>query len=260
MGEPGVIRWPGRRMLRPYGRREFPTTRWTIVLAAGGPARPECRAALVTLCETYWYPLYAYARRRGYAADEAQDLTKEFFLRILEGRYLDRADPQKGRFRSFLLTSFKFFLSDEWDRSRAQKRRGVILPFETCSREEQYERELAHEETPERIYERRWALSLLDRVIGLLREEFLEQGRLDHFNRLKPFLLGEPELPYAAVAQEMSTSEGALKVAIHRLRKRYRELVRQEVAQTVVDPSDVASEIRYLAAVLSGQPPNRKLL
>jgi len=119
---------------------------------------------------------------------------------------------------------------------------------------------LAHEETPERIYERRWALSLLDRVIGLLREEFLEQGRLDHFNRLKPFLLGEPELPYAAVAQEMSTSEGALKVAIHRLRKRYRELVRQEVAQTVVDPSDVASEIRYLAAVLSGQPPDRKLL
>jgi RNA polymerase sigma factor (sigma-70 family) len=259
MGGPGRDRLAGHTMLRSHRRSDFPTTRWTMVLAAGGPARAECHAALFTLCETYWYPLYAYARRRGYAAEEAQELTQEFFLRILEGRYLDRADPQKGRFRSFLLTSFKFFLADEWDRSRAQKRRGVVLPFEIRSREEQYERDLAHEETPERIYERRWALSLLDRVMGLLRSEFVEQGRLEQFNRMKPFLLGEPEAPYAAVAQQLNTSEGALKVAIHRFRKRYRELVRQEVAQTVADPADVASEIRYLAAVLGGQS-TRKLL
>ena len=235
----------------PEGSR-FPTTRWTLVVAAGDPNRKETRSALVSLCENYWYPLYAYLRRRGYPADQAQDLTQEFFIRVLEGRYLDRADPEKGRFRSFILTSLKFFLADEADRQRALKRGGgLLVPLEFCSGEERYQREPAHDQTPERIFERRWALSMIDRVVERLREEFVHHGRPEHFERLKVFLLGQSDAPYAALAREMNTSEGALKVAIHRLRKRYRDLFRQEIADTVADPADVESELRYLAAVLT---------
>jgi RNA polymerase sigma factor (sigma-70 family) len=234
------------------GVSRFPTTRWTLVVAAGDPQRKEARSALASLCENYWYPLYAYLRRRGYTADQAQDLTQEFFMRILEGRYLDRADPEKGRFRSFLLTSLKFFVADEGDRERAHKRGGgVLVPLEFSSGEERYQRETAHDETPERIFERRWALSLLDRVVERLRDEFVHHGRAEHFERLKMFLLGQSDAPYAALAREMNTSEGALKVAIHRLRKRYRDLFRQEIADTVADPAEVESELRYLAAVLT---------
>ena len=234
------------------GPSRFPTTRWTLVVAAGDPQRKEARSALADLCENYWYPLYAYLRRRGYAAAEAQDLTQEFFVRVLEGRYLDRADPEKGRFRSFILTSLKFFVADEGDRQRALKRGGgAVVPLELSSGEERYQREPAHDETPERIFERRWALSLLDRVVERLRNEFVQHGRPEHFERLKVFLLGQSDAPYAALAREINTSEGALKVAIHRLRKRYRELFRQEIADTVADPAEVESELRYLAAVLT---------
>jgi RNA polymerase sigma factor (sigma-70 family) len=236
------------------GLSQFPTTRWTLVVAAGDPQRKDARSALVSLCESYWYPLYAYLRRRGYPADEAQDLTQDFFVRLLEGRYLDRADPEKGRFRSFILTSLKFFVADEKDRRRALKRGGgTILTLEFSSGEEWYQREPAHDETPERIFERRWALAVLDRVVETLRNEFVHHGRLEHFERLKVFLLAQSDAPYAALAQEMNTSEGALKVAIHRLRKRYRELFRQEIADTVGDPAEVESELRFLAAVLTGK-------
>ena len=222
------------------------------MVAAADPQRKEARSALVSLCETYWYPLYAYIRRRGYPAERAQDLTQQFFMRVLEGRYLDRADPEKGRFRAFILTSLKFFLSDEADRDRAQKRGGgTVLSLEISSGEERFQREPKHNETPERIFERRWALSVLERVMDKLRAEFEQQGRLDHFNRLKVFLLDKGETPYAALAREMQSSEGALKVAIHRLRKRYRDLVRQEIAETVADPAQVESELRFLAAALT---------
>ena len=234
------------------GSSQFPTTRWTLVVAAGDPHRKEARSALVSLCENYWYPLYAYLRRRGYPTDQAQDLTQEFFVRVLEGRYLDRADPEKGRFRSFILTSLKFFVADEEDRQRAHKRGGgVVVPLEFSSGEERYQREPAHDETPERIFEQRWALSVLDRVVEKLRNEFVQHGRPEHFERLKVFLLGRSDTPYTALAREMNTSEGALKVAIHRLRKRYRDLFRQEIADTVADSAEVESEIRYLAAVLT---------
>src|SRR5579871_410402 len=234
------------------GACDFPTTRWTLVVAAAAPRRKEARSALSSLCESYWYPLYAYLRRRGYAADQAQDLTQEFFMRILEGRYLDRADPEKGRFRSFILTSLKFFVADEEDRHCARKRGGgILVPLEFSSGEARYQREPAHDETPERIFERRWALSMLDRVVERLRNEFVHHGRPEHFERLKIFLLGQSGAPYAALAREMNTSEAALKVAIHRLRKRYRELFRQEIADTVADPAEVESELRYLAAVLT---------
>ena len=236
------------------GPSEFPTTRWTLVVVASDPKRKEVRSALASLCENYWYPLYAYLRRRGYPTDQAQDLTQEFFIRVLEGRYLDRADPEKGRFRAFLLTSLKFFVADEEDRNRAQKRGGgALLPLEFSSGEERYQREPAHDETPERIFERRWALSVLERVVEKLRDEFVRHGRPEHFERLKVFLLGHSDAPYAALAHELNTSEGALKVAIHRLRKRYRELFRQEIANTVADPAEVESELRFLAAVLTGK-------
>jgi RNA polymerase sigma factor (sigma-70 family) len=242
----------GQTMHTLPGASQFPTTRWSLVVAAGDPHRKEARSALVSLCEHYWYPLYAYLRRRGYPSHQAQDLTQEFFIRVLEGRYLDRADPEKGRFRSFLLTSLKFFVADEEDRHRARKRGGgMLVAIEWSSGEERYQREPAHDETPERIYERRWALSLIDRVVEKLREEFVHHGRPDHFERLKIFLLGHSDAPYAELAREMNTSEGALKVAIHRLRKRYRELFRQEIADTVADPAEVESELRFLAAVLT---------
>ena len=236
------------------GPSQFPATRWSLVVAAGDPHRKEARSALVSLCESYWYPLYAYLRRRGYSSDQAQDLTQEFFVRVIEGRYLDRAEPEKGRFRAFLLTSLKFFVADEDDRRRARKRGGgMVVPLEFSSGERRYQLEPAHDETPERIYERRWALSVLDRVVEKLRNEFVQHGRPDHFERLKVFLLGQSDAPYAALAQELNTSEGALKVAIHRLRKRYRELFRQEIADTVADPAAVESELRHLAAVLTGK-------
>ena len=242
----------GQTMHTLPGSSQFPTTRWTLVVAVGDPYRKEARSALVSLCDNYWYPLYAYLRRRGYPADRAQDLTQEFFMRVLEGRYLDRANPEKGRFRSFILTSLKFFVADEEDRQRARKRGGgTIVPLEFSSGEERYQREPGHDETPERIFERRWALSMLERVIGRLRDEFVHHGRPEHFERLKVFLLGESEAPYAALAHEMNTSEGALKVAIHSLRKRYRDLFRQEIADTVADPAEIDSELRYLAAVLT---------
>jgi len=242
----------GQTMHTLPGASGFPTTRWTLVVAAGDPQRKEARDALASLCASYWYPLYAWLRRRGYQADEAQDLTQEFFIRVLEGRYLDRADPKKGRFRSFLLTSLKFFVADEGDRHRARKRGGgVLVAPEFSAGEERYQREPGHDETPERIFERRWALSVLERVVEKLRDEFVQHGRPDHFERLKVFLLGRSDAPYTVLAREMNTSEGALKVAIHRLRKRYRDLFRQEIADTVADPAEVEAELRYLAGVLT---------
>jgi RNA polymerase sigma-70 factor (ECF subfamily) len=242
----------GETMRTLPGSSQFPTTRWTLVIAAGDPHRKEARSALVSLCEGYWYPLYAYLRRRGYPTDQAQDLTQEFFIRVLEGRYLDRADAEKGRFRHFIMTSLKFFVADEEDRRRAHKRGGgVVAPLEFSSGEDRYQREPAHDETPERIFERRWALAMLDRVVERLRNEFVHHGRPEHFERLKVFLLGHSDAPYATLAREMNTSEGALKVAIHRLRKRYRELFRQEIADTVADPGEVESELRFLAAALT---------
>jgi RNA polymerase sigma factor (sigma-70 family) len=234
------------------GESQFPITRWSLVVTAGDRHCKEARSALASLCENYWYPLYAYLRRRGYSSDQAQDLTQEFFVRVLEGRYLDRAEPEKGRFRAFLLTSLKFFVADEADRQRAQKRGGgMVVPLEFSSGEERYQREPAHDDTPERIFERRWALAVLDRVVEKLRSEFVQHGRPEHFDILKALLLGRSDAPYAALAQQLNTSEGALKVAVHRLRKRYRELFRLEIADTVADPADVESELRHLADVLT---------
>jgi DNA-directed RNA polymerase specialized sigma24 family protein len=233
------------------GRNEFPVTSWTLVAAAGNPGGQDCRDALTRLCEQYWYPVYAYVRRRGYAEQEAQDLTQDFFVRILEGRYLDRADRNRGRFRSFLLNSCKYFLSDQADRTNAQKRGGgVILPFEVASGEERYRFEPLDNETPDGIFERNWAVSLLDRVVSRLKDEYVQHGSPGDFEKLKVFLLGQSEVPYAQLAREMGASEGGLKVAVHRLRKRYRVLFQGEIADTVADPAEVESEISFLISTL----------
>jgi RNA polymerase sigma-70 factor (ECF subfamily) len=236
--------------------RHFPTTMWTLVLSAGRQTDAQSSEALASLCEKYWYPLYAYIRRRGYPVEQAQDLTQEFFVRVLEKRYIGRADRSKARFRTFLLSSLTYFLCDEVDRQRALKRGGTHthLPFEVRDGEEIYRREPSHSETPEKIFERRWALVLLDRVLARLGEEFADRGKRAHFERLKVFLLGQRgDVPYAELARELETTEGALKVAAHRLRTRYRHLLRAEIAETVAGSADIDGEIRYLAAALAGK-------
>jgi DNA-directed RNA polymerase specialized sigma24 family protein len=235
------------------GQNDFPVTSWTLVVAAGNQRGEDCREALARLCEQYWYPVYAYVRRRGYVAEEAQDLTQDFFVRILEGRYLDRADRNRGRFRSFLLNSCKFFLSDQADRASAQKRGGgAILPFEVATGEHRYRFEPLDNETPDAIFERNWAVALLNRVVSRLKDEYSQHGSPGDFEKLKVFLLGQSEVPYAQLAREMGATEGGLKVAVHRLRKRYRMLFQNEIAQTVADPAEVDSEISFLISTLRG--------
>ncbi|NOZ23274.1 MAG: sigma-70 family RNA polymerase sigma factor [Planctomycetes bacterium] len=232
---------------------EFATTRWSIVLAAGREGTPRAREALATLCQAYWYPLYAYVRRQGHNADEAQDLTQGFFAQFIEKNYFRALDPKKGKFRAYLLASMKHFLANEWDRAHAQKRGGrqvpISLDFEGA--EGRYSREPAHDLTPERIFERRWALTLLDQVLARLRQDFLKSGKEERFERLKVFLTaGKKTVPYREVAAELGLSEGAVKVAIHRLRKRYRNHLRAEIAQTVSNPSEIDEEIRHLFSAL----------
>jgi RNA polymerase sigma factor (sigma-70 family) len=223
-----------------------------VVRAASGGDAEE---ALANLCRTYWYPLYAYARRRGNSAEDAQDLTQEFFARLLARNWINDADPAKGRFRSFLLSAMKHFLADEWDRALAQKRGcGVsTVPLQLDTAETRYGQEPADNTTPERIFERRWALTLLDKVLQQLRAEYESEGKADLFNLLNPCLVGERTAqPYAELAQALGVSEGTVKAAVHRLRQRYRALLRHQIAQTLAEPGEVDDELRYLFAVLAG--------
>ena len=219
------------------------------MLAAGRGDVPESESALAELCEVYWYPLYAYVRRSGYPADEARDLTQEFFARLLEKHYLRAADAERGRFRSFLLTAFRRFLSKERHRARALKRGGgrSMLSLDFEQGESRFRLEPATDVTAETIYERRWALTLLDRVMSRLRVEFEQAGKRDDFDRLKVFLTGEAAAPgYREVADGLGMTDGALKVAVHRLRRRFRDLLLAEIAQTVTAPEDAEEELRHL--------------
>ena len=232
----------------------FATTQWTVVLSAGDPGSPQAATALEALCRAYWYPLYAYVRRRGYSPADAQDLTQEFFAHLLEHHWVARADRHKGRFRSFLLTAMKRFLANEWDKVKTLKRGGqaqrVPLPLDAA--ETRYTQEPADTSTPEQVFEKRWALALLESVLGHLREEYVRDGKATLFDTLKPCLLGSRELqPYAAVAAELHMTEGAVKVAVCRLRERYRDRLREEIAQTVASPADVEEELRHLFRVLA---------
>lgn len=244
-----------RRPASGHGGRQFATTRWSQVIAAGAEHTESSRDALARLCEVYWYPLYVYVRRWGYDADQAQDLTQEFFARLLEKHYLRAADPSRGRFRSFMLASLKHFLSNERDRASAVKRggRATVVPLEFENAEGRYSREPPDQETPEKVYERRWAVTLLERTLDRLRSEFTAAGKADVLRHLEGHLTGDQDTPpYADLGAKLGMSEGAIKVAVHRLRRRFGALLREEIAETVSDPAHVDDEIRELFRALKG--------
>jgi len=233
----------------------FVTTHWSVVLKAGRADTTRAREALAKLCQTYWYPLYVFVRRRGYSPHDAQDLTQAFFARLLERNWVSSADEEQGRFRTFLLTAMSRFLSDEWDKVRAQKRGGnaTHLPLQLDTGETRYGHEPADNRTPEQCFERRWALTLLDTVLQRLRIEYDREGKKELFAALHSTLVGGREQqPYAELASHLEMNEGAVKVTVHRLRKRYRQLLRDEIAETMAGAADVDEELRHLFTVLAG--------
>ena len=238
----------------PAPSARFCTTHWSLVAAATHRDDPASAAALESLCLTYWYPLYAFVRRQGRAAHDAQDLTQEFFARLLEKNYLHAASAAKGRFRTFLLVALKRFLAKEWDRSRTLKRGGrrVHVPLDAEWAESRYLAEPADTLDPERIFERRWAATLLEQSLHRLRGEYERGGRGNEFEQLKEFLAAERgSIPYDKIAGMLGISAGAARVRLHRLRKRFRDLFRDEIAATVSSTGDLDEEVRYVLAVLS---------
>ncbi len=235
--------------------RCFQTTHWSVVLAAGQLVTPQAEAALETLCRIYWYPLYAYVRRQGHPPEDAQDLTQEFFARLLEKEFLKFADQARGRFRSFLLKSLQHFLVNEWVRGQAQKRGGgqQILPLDEESAERIYQQEPSASLAAQSLYDKRWAVTLLDRAMERLGADYAAAGKRDVFDHLKHLLLteGSGEI-YHEAAHQSGLSEGAVKVAVHRLRQRFRAAVRAEIAQTVATPEKVDEELRCLMTAMSG--------
>jgi RNA polymerase sigma-70 factor (ECF subfamily) len=234
--------------------RAFQTTHWSTVLAAGDTASAESKQALERLCRAYWYPLYAYVRRKGYSVSDAADLIQEFFIRLLSRGFLTVADRNRGKFRSFLLGSLEHFLAREWTKARAQKRGGgqAILSIDGTDAEHRYLAEPAHELTAERIFDRRWAIALLDEVMVRLHDECAASGKGALFGKVARSLSGERESPYADIAAELGMTEGALKVAVHRLRKRFGELVRTEIANTVTTSDEIDEELRDLLNAVRG--------
>jgi RNA polymerase sigma-70 factor (ECF subfamily) len=233
----------------PHRPASFLTTRWSVVLAGAQAPPLERRAALEDLARAYWYPLYAFARRRGLGADEAADHTQGFFALLLERGDVARADPQRGRFRAFLLTAFEHHLANERERARALKRGGgkPTLSLDARTAESRFGREPADEETPERLYERAWVRELIARTFERLGAEQERIGRAALFERLRPSLAAEDDAPrHARVAAELGLTENAVKVAAHRLRRRFGELLREEVAGTLSDPAEVEAELRFL--------------
>jgi len=224
-------------------------------VAAGNTSAPGAREALEKLCRTYWYPIYACVRRKGRAPSDAQDLTQAFFARLLERKYFKLADPERGRFRAFLVTALDHFLVNEWRKASAEKRGAgqSVVSIDQHDAEGRYQAEPASPDlTPDRLFEKRWALALLDQVLAGLRAEYVADGRLDLFDRLKAFVWGEKSaLSQAEVGARLGMNENAVAQAVHRLRKRYGELLRAEVANTVASESDVEDELRHLLQAIS---------
>jgi DNA-directed RNA polymerase specialized sigma24 family protein len=235
------------------GTSGFQTTSWTLVRAAAAHPTPDSRSALARLCQAYWHPVYAFIRRNGYDRDQSQDLSQEFFRLLLEKNYLLDANRERGRFRSFLLTSVKHFLANEWDRAHALKRGGFQMPvsIDQVEAEASYAPEAVEQRTPEILFERRWALLLMERAMNKLRAEFTEMEKADYFERIAPFLSGERAHGYGASAREMGVSAGALRQSVYRMRRKYRDLLRAEIAETVSNEEDVEEEIRFLLSTLS---------
>jgi len=232
--------------------RVFTTTRWTVVLQAGGPTSPGSAAALDQLCRSYWHPLYHYARRSGLTPTDAEDLTQSFFAHLLEKDVIARADPQRGRFRTFLLCSFRNFQSNHRAHAAAGKRGGgqPVISLDELEAEHRYHA-LPSALSPEKLYDQQWAASLLAQVMRNLQAEYTALNKGPLFKLLRQVLLGEdPATGYGELARVAGISEGAFKVAVHRLRHRYREALRQEVAQTVATPGEVEDELRHLLSTL----------
>jgi RNA polymerase sigma-70 factor (ECF subfamily) len=236
--------------------RIFPQTRWSLVLAARRKDAPESAAALESLCGAYWYPLYAYVRRCGQSPHDAQDLTQEFFYRLIEKRWLDSADREKGKLRNFLIEALKNFMNKEWRRASAQRRGGrkSQVPFDTEFAETRYVADPSSHLAADETFDKEWALTLLDLTMNRLRAEFAATGKASDFEALKECLVAaHGEIDYAAMASRLGLSEGAARVAVHRLRKRFREVYRQEISRTLDDGVDLDSEVRHLAAALAAK-------
>jgi DNA-directed RNA polymerase specialized sigma24 family protein len=235
-------------------RSGFNTTSWTLIRAAAGNPTADSRRALAKLCQKYWHPVYAFVRSRGYDREQSQDLTQGFFAQLIEKNYLQDADCKRGRFRSFLLTAVKHFLANETDRANALKRGGgqafVSIDLEEA---EGWDTSAAVDQaTPESLYERRWALSLLENVMSKLRTEFADAGKTDEFDRLSVFLNRDSDGPrYETLAEEMGVSAGSLRISVYRIRRRYRSLLRAEIAESVSGPEEIDEELRFLLSILS---------
>jgi DNA-directed RNA polymerase specialized sigma24 family protein len=235
------------------GRAVFATTHWSVVLGAGQEDSPTVSEALTHLCRTYWYPLYAYVRRKGYPRPDAEDLTQEFFAQLLAKHFLSTADRRKGKFRSFLLGAFEHFLAREWRRTHAEKRGGGQAAFslDEIDAERRYLMEPTVELPAERLFDRRWATTLLEAAMAELRKEYQSRDQAELFARLQGALSGDGEVDsYADIGDALQMNEGAVKVAVYRLRKRYGELIRAQIAQTVATPAQVDEELEYLFTIL----------
>lgn len=232
----------------------FATTHWSVVLAAQDRSAPEARQALERLCGGYWYPLYAFVRREGYSPPDAQDLTQEFFARLLEKHYLDQVDRKKGKFRSFLLAALRHFLSDQRDRAQAAKRGGGVslISLDQEAAEDRYQMEPRDEATPEQAFDRRWAMTVLAQAQHHLGEEYQRAGKHELHAQLKDYVTEELDAATCTViSQRLQLTESAVRTAAHRLRQRYAEIVREEIAHTVASPAEVDDELRYLIGIIS---------
>jgi RNA polymerase sigma factor (sigma-70 family) len=238
----------------PTRQQSFVTTHWSVVLAARAPDAPRAAAALAELCRTYWYPLYAFVRRKGHSPHDAQDLTQAFFARLVEKNYVAQADRERGRFRTYLLAALTHFLADEWDKTQRLKRGGgmEIVSFDAASAEERYRLEPVEQLDASKLYERRWVTTLFDKVLARMEEEFRDSGKGRLFEGLKSSLIAEDSVvSYAQLGAQLGLKEDAVKQAVHRMRRRYRELFREEIAQTVAGPDGVEDELKHIFAVLS---------
>jgi RNA polymerase sigma-70 factor (ECF subfamily) len=234
--------------------RWFATTHWTTVLAAASPDSQVAQQALALLCQTYWYPLYAYARCQGYSPETAEDLTQGLFVRLLERRDLERGERQKGRFRYYLLSCFRHFIADQYDKATARKRGGgqTFVSFDAQTAEERFQLEPVENFSPDKLFERRWALTVLDEALARLQTEYRESAKEQLFNALEGFLTCDARhTSYAIISRQLGLSESAVKSALHRMRQRHRELIREEVAHTVSTAREIDEEVRHLIAVLS---------
>jgi RNA polymerase sigma factor (sigma-70 family) len=233
----------------PIPSHTFATTQWTVVLAAGQKRSRQAEQALEELCRTYWYPLYAYVRRRGLTHEDAEDIVQAFFARLLEKNYLEGLSSEKGKFRSFLLASIKNFLANEWRRAGRLKRGAGVAPLslDWQSGDTRYQIDPPDQCSPDKLFDRAWAVTLLERVIARLRDECVKEGKLKQFEELKPFLmLGKKAIPYDRAAAALGMTEGTVRVAVHRLRREYRRLLREEITGTLSDPAQVDEEMRAL--------------